>query len=261
MNTVRKGRALIPLLALICLVMAQMACGLLSGQGAAPPDQPAPPQPGSGGEDQGPGDSPGQGEGDGSTGDQGESPIEPEFESDHLPCPSKGTILFLGFDHVLTINYGETSITHILNEGKATLEIVDDNGTIQSVGSQTIDYSMEGVMSKECTLTSQGIMMPSAHGSCEAGVVSLIIEENWMPLEGEMVCIDEDGDVDIVPFNPPPLGLQTHSGPDGNGEIFYLVAGAAGYSTMRPFLEGDGYHTWTLYMPDPEDIEPVPLVP
>jgi hypothetical protein len=101
-------------------------------------------------------------------------------------------------------------------------------------------------------------MMPSAQGSCEAGVVSLFIEENWMALDGEMECIDSDGDVVIMPFNVPPMGVQKHSGQNGMGEIFYLVEGSEGYSTMRPFLEGEGYHTWTLYT---EDVPLVPLVP
>jgi hypothetical protein len=193
--------------------------------------------------------------------DQGEGPIEPALDSEHLPCPAKGATLFLGFDHALTINYGETSISHFLHEGRQQLEVVDDNGTIMPVGAQSLTYSMEGVMSAECTLTSEGTMMPSAHGFCEAGVVSLIIEENWLPLTGEMVCIDDNGDVDIVPFNVPPMGMQIHSGENGAGEIFFLVAGGEGYSSMRPFLEGDGYHTWTLYMLGEDDMPPVPLVP
>ena len=101
-------------------------------------------------------------------------------------------------------------------------------------------------------------MRPSAHGTCEAGVVNLFIEENWMALNGEMTCIDPDGDVAILPFNVPPMGLQKHSGENGEGEIFYLVEGSDGYSTMRPFLEGDGYHTWTLYT---EDVPLATLVP
>ena len=48
-------------------------------------------------------------------------------------------------------------------------------------------------------------------------------------------------------------------GENGAGEIFYLGAGSEGYSTMRPFLEGDGYHTWTLYMTD-EALASFPLV-
>jgi len=54
------------------------------------------------------------------------------------------------------------------------------------------------------------------------------------------------------------MGVQTHSGVDGEGEIFYLVEGSEGYSSMRPFAEGEGYHTWTLYT---QDIPLVPLVP
>jgi hypothetical protein len=192
--------------------------------------------------------------------DQGEGPIEPAFGSDTLPCPPKGAVLILGFDHALTINYGETSINHFLTGGYLNLEVVDDNGTLMPVGSASLEYYMEGKMSDDCTLNSQGSMIPSAHGSCEAGVVSLIIEENWLPLEGEMVCIDTDGSVDVVPFNVPPMGKQIHSGENGAGEIFYLVEGSEGYSSMRPFLEGDGYHTWTLYISDDEPV-PVPIAP
>jgi len=54
------------------------------------------------------------------------------------------------------------------------------------------------------------------------------------------------------------MGLQKHSGQDGAGEIFYLVEDAGGYSSMRPFLEGEGYHTWTLYT---EDVPLEPLAP
>ena len=101
-------------------------------------------------------------------------------------------------------------------------------------------------------------MTPSAHGNCEAGVVSLIIEENWMAMNGEMTCVDPDGDTVIMPFNVPPMGLQQHTGQNGAGEIFYLVDSSEGYSSMRPFLEGEGYHTWTLYT---EDVPLVPLAP
>jgi hypothetical protein len=258
MSMAAKGKVFIAWCALLCLGAAQIACGLLAGQSSAPAGPSDSQLSGSGGESQGQNNAPGQGEGSNSMDEQDESIVEPALGSDTLPCPPKGSDLFLGFDHALTINYGETSISHFLHSGLLPLKVVDDNGTIMSEGSPALTYTMEGVMSAECTLTSEGTMMPSAHGSCEAGVVSLIIEENWLPLNGEMVCIDTDGDVDIVPFNTPPLGMQTHSGENGAGEIFYLVDGEEGYSTMRPFLEGDGYHTWTLYT---DFLAPVPLVP
>lgn len=261
MHTGSKGRILFAIWVLGCLAVVQLACGLLSAQDSGQSDQSAPMPADEGGESPGEGSSSGQGAGDSSSSAQGENPIEPEFESDTLPCPPKGTVFFLGFDHALTINYGETSINHFLTEGFLQLEVVDDEGTIMPGGSPSITYFMEGKMSEECTLESEGTMVPTAQGTCENGVVSLFIEENWLPLEGQMVCIDPDGDVDIVPFNVPPMGVQKHSGPNGTGEIFYLVPGAEGYSTMRPFLEGDGYHTWTLYMTGEDDIPPVPLVP
>ena len=261
MYAAHKRRIFIALIAIICLGSAQIACGLFTSQGNELIDSSVPQPSGIGGESEGPDDESGQGEDGGSMDEQSESIIEPALGSDTLPCPPKGTTLFLGFDHALTINYGETSISHFLHEGQQQLEVVDDNGTILPVGAQSLTYSMEGVMSADCTLTSEGTMMPSAHGFCEAGVVSLIIEENWLPLTGEMVCIDTDGSVDIVPFNVPPMGMQIHSGENGAGEIFFLVAGNEGYSSMRPFLEGDGYHTWTLYMIGEDDMPLVPLVP
>ncbi len=256
MSVSMKGRILTTVLMFVCLAVTLTACGLQTIPGAG--DQPEPQQPGGGGESQGPDDGPDPGPGSDPMDEQSEGPVEPEFGSDTLPCPPKGAMLYLGFDHALTINYGETSITHFLHEGWLRLMVVDEEGTIMPDASPSLTYSMEGKMSEECSLTSEGTMMPSAHGSCEAGVVSLFIEEDWLPLEGEMECIDTDGHIDIVPFNVPAMGLRKHSGQNGAGEIFYLVEGDAGYSTMRPFLEGEGYHTWTLYT---EDMPIVPLVP
>jgi len=255
MSAFTKGRIVTIVLALLCLVAAQIACG---SQAAAPVEQPAVQQPESTEESEEESEDSSQGESDDTLGEQNESVVEPEFGSETLPCPPKGSTLYLGFDHALTVNYGETSITHFLHEGYLQLQIIDDNGAIGSQGSPSLTYTMEGKMSDECSLSAEGTMTPSAHGSCESGVVNLFIEENWMALNGEMTCIDPDGDVAVLPFNVPPMGLQQHSGQNGAGEIFYLIEDAEGYSTMRPFLEGDGYHTWTLYT---QDVPLVPLVP
>ncbi len=69
-------------------------------------------------------------------------------------------MLILGFDHALTINYGETSINHFLTGGYLNLEVVDDNGTLMPVGSASLEYYMEGMMSDDCTLNSQGYHDP-----------------------------------------------------------------------------------------------------
>ncbi|MBS3751276.1 MAG: hypothetical protein KGY39_07210 [Anaerolineales bacterium] len=187
-----------------------------------------------------------------------EEVIEPAFEGETLPCPPKGTTLYLGFDHALTINYSETSLTHFLHQGWLQLEVVNDQGAIAPLESPPLTYSMEGVMSEDCSLTGEGTMKPTAHGRCENGVVSLTIEENWLAYKGEMECIDRDGNVVIIPMNIPPMGIQTHTGKNGEGEVFYLVDSPEGYSSMRPFAAGSGYHTWALYT---EDIPLAPLVP
>jgi len=41
------------------------------------------------------------------------------------------------------------------------------------------------------------------------------------------------------------------------GEEFLITDDAAGHTLMKPFLGGEGYHSWTLQM----DISLVPLVP
>lgn len=257
MRTIISGRILTIALVLF-LFGVQIACGLPANTATEQENQSEAQEPDVGGEAEEQGAMPAQENGGNTVDDQSEVPIEPEFGSETLPCPQKGATLILGFDHALTLNYLETSISHFLHQGWLTLKVADDNGTIQSEGSPSLTYTMEGRMSDECTLNAEGTMMPSAHGSCENGVVSLFIDENWLPMSGEMECVDSDGDVYIMPFDVPPMGLQHHTGQNGEGEIFYLVEGGEGYSTMRPFVEGEGYHTWTLYT---EEVPLVPLVP
>ena len=241
MNTISKGRIIIVVTTIIFLVVALTSCSVINNLRT---DNNIP--------------EPQQTEDEAEPETEGASPVEPAVGSDTLPCPAKGTSMVLGFDHALTMNYESTSMTHFLHQGWLRLIVTDDNGKIVSEGSPSLTTSVEGRMSDECSLTGEGTMKPSVHGTCKAGVVSLFIEENWLPMDGEMVCIDEDGDVDIIPFDVPAMGLQQHSGASGNGEIFYLVEDSEGYSTMRPFQQGSGYHTWTLYA---EDIPIVPLVP
>lgn len=245
------------LLVIASLGAAQLGCSVFGRQQAG-----SPAQPGSAGQGQQGQDDPGPNEDSGllddPSGEQAEAPVEPQFGDETLDCPPEGTILALGFDHALTVNHGDVTIHHFLHQGWVNLEAADASGALVSVGSTSLKTSMEGRMGDRCTLTGEGSMIPNAHGTCEAGVVSLIIEENWLPIEGQMTCIDEDGDVETMPFNVPAMGIQTHSGPGGGGEIFYLVEGSEGYSSMRPFAEGEGYHTWTLYV---ADMPPVPLVP
>lgn len=48
-----------------------------------------------------------------------------------------------------------------------------------------------------------------------------------------------------------------HSGETGNGEEFLITMDQAGYTVLREFLGGEGYHSWTLAY----DIPLVPLSP
>jgi len=170
------------------------------------------------------------------TTDEPEQEEEPQEEMSFLNCPSNGESLVLGFDHAVTIEQPDVNLTHILKEGYLP----------------SLDYEMMGVMGP-CSVTMAGIMQVSASGTCNDGVVYLTIIETWQSANGSMTCDD-----DVIPFSSPGPGSFTHEGADGAGEVFYLVDSSEGYTVMRPFGEGSGYHSWTLYA---AQIPLVPLVP
>ena len=176
--------------------------------------------------------------------------------ADLLGCPTEGEQLTLGFDHTLTVNYEGTSMTHILHSGMLGLiaQSVKEDGevAIASVAPVNIPYEMHGVM-KDCSMEMNGMMVASAVGSCIDGTVYLTITEDWQSASGTMTCPDGQ-----VPFMVPAPGPRVHEGADGAGEVFYLAEGSQGYTTNRPFLEGEGYHSWTLYT---TQIDLVPLTP
>lgn len=181
---------------------------------------------------------------------------EPQENMSFMGCPTSGETLTLGFDHALTIEQPDVNLTHLLKEGFLTLsaEEADADGTVSlsSAGNTSMGYEMIGEMGP-CSVELAGSMQASASGTCIDGVVYLTIIETWQPGSGTMTCDD-----DVVPFNSPGPGSFVHEGADGAGEVFYLVDGSAGYTVMRPFGEGSGYHSWTLYA---SQIDLVPLVP
>ena len=196
-----------------------------------------------------------------------EQPDEPEpvvefNEGEELPadgfltCPISGESLILGFDHAVTIEQPDVSLTHILKEGFLTLVVgeadADGNVALSSTGETNLAYEMMGVMGP-CSVEMAGIMQVSASGTCTDGVVYLTIIETWQSADGTMLCEDN-----IIPFSSPGPGAFVHEGADGAGEVFYLVDGSEGYTVMRSFGMGSGYHSWTLYA---TQIPLVPLVP
>ncbi len=199
--------------------------------------------------------------------DQPEPTIEPEpleepatteepSESAFLSCPTSGETLTLGFDHAITIEQAGVNLTHILKEGFLLLipGEADADGTVSlsSTTPQPLSYEMLGIMG-DCSVEMSGMMDVSATGTCTDGVVYLTIEETWHSASGVMTC-----DNNTIPFNTPESQTYIHEGPDGSGEVFYLVADSAGYTVMREFGMGSGYHSWTLYA---STIDLVPLVP
>ena len=159
----------------------------------------------------------------------------------------------LGFDHTLTVNEQGTSLTHILKHGGiALLSEVNTGGhdaILTTASPQSLDCEYMGVLGP-CSVEAGGTVVVSAEGYCDAGIVYLNITEDWSPTEGTMTC-DGGG----VPFSAPGSAF-THSGASGLGEEFLIIDDSNGYTVMREFLGGEGYHSWTLSM----DVSLVPLV-
>ena len=182
-------------------------------------------------------------------------PANDETKGEYLACPVEGETLTLAFDHALTTEMPDVNLTHILQHKILTLNVtgVNADGEVEISSAQPMEmtYEMMGTMS-ECSVAMEGTMLASAYGTCVDGVVYLNIIESWQPGTGEMICDD-----DIIPFQAPGAEYE-HIGEIGLGEVFYLTSDVNGYSSMRPFQAGSGYHTWTLYS---QGIEVVPLVP
>lgn len=160
----------------------------------------------------------------------------------------------LSFDHTLTVNEGEASLTHILKQGGVALmsELGSDShdSVLKTAFPQTLTFEYMGIVG-DCTVDAGGEVTVSAEGYCQDGIVYLNITESWGATEGTMTCDEE-----IMPFSVPGY-TATHSGETGAGEEFLITDDSAGHTLMKKFQGGDGYHSWTLQM----DIDLVPLVP
>ena len=159
----------------------------------------------------------------------------------------------LSFDHTLTVNEEGTSLTHILKQGGIALLSEANSGghdaIITTASPQTLNFEYMGVLGP-CSVAATGTVNVTAEGYCDAGVVYLNITEDWSKTEGSMTCEDS-----VVPFSAPGASF-THSGASELGEEFLITDDSNGYTVMREFLGGEGYHSWTLMM----DISLVPLV-
>ena len=162
--------------------------------------------------------------------------------------------LTLSVDHTLTITEAETNLTHILQHGGIGLLVSTDTSqgdtAITTAAPQTLPYEYMGVVGP-CVVDAEGEVVLSAEGYCEDGIVYLTITEDWQAASGTMTCDD-----DVMSF--PIAGYKAvHSGEFGKGEEFLITSDPAGYTVLREFQGGDGYHSWTLAF----DIGLVPLAP
>ncbi len=160
---------------------------------------------------------------------------------------------YLSFDHTLTVNEQETSLTHILKDG--TIGLLSETNpddfsvTITTFNPEELSFEYMGVLGP-CSVAAGGTVVVSAEGYCDAGVVYLNITEDWGPAEGTMTCNSQG-----VPFSAPGAAF-THTGASGLGEEFLITDDSNGHTTLREFQGGEGYHSWTLTM----DVNLVPLV-
>ncbi len=187
-------------------------------------------------------------------GDPGaEEPGDPGEDTGEMLTCGHASNYILSFDHTLTVNAEATSLTHILKQGSialvSELDAVVHDTLLTTVLPQVLNFEYMGVLG-DCSVDAAGQVTVSAEGYCEDGIVYLNITESWGEAAGTMVC-DGGG----VPFSAPGYSY-THTGVTGSGEEFLLTNDAAGYTLMKPFLGGEGYHSWTLEI----DIALEPLV-
>ena len=178
---------------------------------------------------------------------------ESSYDGSSLSCFDAESFMLMA-DHTLTVNQTDTSITHILKQGGIALMRNEPSKMgdydLATTAPQNLNFEVIGTVGP-CEIEANGTMQLSATGYCLDGIVYLTITESWQPANGTMTCKNV-----VNPFTLP--GYQAiHSGPYGMGEEFLLLNDPAGYTVMREFLGGEGYHSWTLSM----DIAPVPLVP
>jgi hypothetical protein len=178
---------------------------------------------------------------------------ESSFDGSSLGCFEAESFI-LKADHTLTVNQPDTSITHILKQGGIAL-MRDDNSqngdyNLTTESPQVLSFEVIG-NAGPCEIDASGTMTLSATGYCHDGIVYLTITEDWGETKGTMSCKDV-----INPFTTPGH-TETHTGPYGMGEEFLIVNDPVGFTVMREFLEGEGYHSWTLAF----DIAPAPLIP
>lgn len=187
----------------------------------------------------------------------------PQYEEDSYengmdlaPCPVKEGAMILKFSAVIKIESGVASMTHTLDDGILNLWVDEGPGpayNVRSLEPAPIPYHITGTMD-ECVITGEGAMTPDAYGTCEAGVVQLIIIEDWGAADGTAICGDH---TESIPF--PGIGRMEHTGTDGNGEIFFLDRGFSeagpGMTSIRPFAMGEGEHIWTIFV-DPYFVKP-----
>ena len=178
---------------------------------------------------------------------------ESSYDGSSLGCFDVESLTLLA-DATLTTNQEGTSITHILRQGGVALtsdkSSKEYDYTLSTDYPQTLAFEVIGVAGP-CEINASGTMKLSATGYCDQGMVYLAITEDWGETNGTASC----GDV-TNPFTLPGH-TELHTGQYGMGEEFLIVNSPEGYTVLKEFIEGEGYHSWTLVM----DFAPVPLVP
>ena len=178
---------------------------------------------------------------------------ESSFDGSSLGCFDVESLTLLA-DATLTTNQEGTSITHILRQGGVALTSDKSSKkydyTLSTAYPQVLTFDVIGVAGP-CEINASGTMTLSATGYCDQGVVYLIITENWGETKGTATCKE------VVNKFTLPAHTEVHKGKNGIGEEFLIINDPGGYTVLKDFIEGDGYHAWTLTM----DFAPVPLAP
>lgn len=219
----------------ICLIVLSLYCAYLVGcssvSGGNSP----------GGEGNGEGAIPGEVAGD-------DLQVEDESVDSSIGCPAETVTLPLQVDHLFTTDTGGGDWVWTAN-GLLSLTI-EENGSVSNNpgetlgGQQSGEFTLEGI---SCSFTAPAMISATINGTCDSGVVTMRIIENWQMSAYNWQCPEDDPFSYNIPATPPTI----------HEEVSLILTASGSTQARLPWGGGDGYKTWQII----QDLPLVPLVP
>lgn len=176
-----------------------------------------------------------------------ELPDEDAVDSS-IPCPAETITLPLQVDHLFTTDTGGGEWVWIAN-GLLSLTIEEDGSVSNNPGEtlggqQSGEFTLEGL---SCSFSAPAMISATITGTCDSGVVTMRIIENWQMGTYTWHCPEDDPVSFTIPAAPPTI----------HEEVSFILTASGSTEARLPWGGGDGYKTWQIVA----DLPNVPLVP